>query len=136
MAIPSPYYRVSIKALIFNDQSQLLVMQRRDDGYWELPGGGLEHGETMQFGLRREVMEELCVGIGAIDFGTMFPYIGRTTRGTMGLKLAVRAELESTDFKLEDKFKHARYVTAQELAALEMRDDEAGIKVHIPRIWP
>ena len=35
-----------------------LIIQRRDNGYREPPGGVLEHGEAIEDGLRREVYEE------------------------------------------------------------------------------
>lgn len=50
--LPSTYYRVSLKALIFDTQNRLLVL-RGENGKWELPGGGWEHGESVEACLRR-----------------------------------------------------------------------------------
>jgi 8-oxo-dGTP diphosphatase len=61
---------VSLKALIFDADRSILVAQTKD-GFWELPGGGWEHGETMQNCLRREVMEELGASVKEIDFNTI-----------------------------------------------------------------
>ena len=134
-AIPSPYYRVSLKAIILNEDGQLLVVQTAD-GMWELPGGGWEHGETMQYCLRREIMEELGVGVSQIDFTTIYPYSSRGRTQLMRLKLAIPAVVDSQDFKPGDGMVAYKYVTPQELATLDMVGTEAGIKTHIGRIWP
>ncbi|MHB1343365.1 MAG: NUDIX hydrolase [Thermoleophilia bacterium] len=53
----APNIRVS--GFIEADARILLVRQRRAAaGYWLLPGGGVERGETLAAALEREVMEE------------------------------------------------------------------------------
>ena len=49
-----------IGALIFRRDSILLVQRARDPlkGYWSLPGGLIEIGETIEDALQREVLEE------------------------------------------------------------------------------
>jgi 8-oxo-dGTP diphosphatase len=51
-------YSVSVAGVIVDDEGRALIIQRRDNGHWEPPGGILEHGETIEDGLRREVYEE------------------------------------------------------------------------------
>jgi len=51
-------YSVSVAGLIVDDEGRALIIQRRDNGHWEPPGGIPEHGETIEDGLRREVHEE------------------------------------------------------------------------------
>ena len=59
-------YRVSLKALIRNAQDQILFVKEQSDE-WGIPGGGIDHGETIAEGLRREVSEELGVGIKRVS---------------------------------------------------------------------
>lgn len=55
----TPRHSVSVAAAIFDDAGEnVLLIQRRDNGQWEPPGGVLELEETIEEGVRREVREE------------------------------------------------------------------------------
>jgi 8-oxo-dGTP pyrophosphatase MutT (NUDIX family) len=51
-------HSVSVAAVVTDESGRILVIQRRDNGAWEIPGGILERDETVPAGLRREVEEE------------------------------------------------------------------------------
>lgn len=59
-------------ALIVDEQERLLLVRyyypRERAWYWNFPGGTVEPGETLEEAVRRELMEECCVGI---DVGPM-----------------------------------------------------------------
>lgn len=57
---PNTFYRTSIKAVIRNEDGEVLVVKEHQDK-WELPGGGLDHGEDIHDCLRRELAEELGI---------------------------------------------------------------------------
>ena len=50
-------FRIAASALIF-DGERVLLAYRRDIDWWNLPGGGMEVGETVDEALLREVTEE------------------------------------------------------------------------------
>jgi len=51
-------HSVSVAAVVVDGRGRALLIQRRDNGRWEPPGGVLELGEAITAGLRREVREE------------------------------------------------------------------------------
>lgn len=53
----SHVFRVGVYAVIFEGAKVLLAL-RRDIVWWNLPGGGMEPGETVEEAMRREVREE------------------------------------------------------------------------------
>jgi ADP-ribose pyrophosphatase YjhB (NUDIX family) len=59
----TPRHSVSVAAVVTDDTNRVLVIQRRDNGAWELPGGVLELDETPEAGARREVREETGVEV-------------------------------------------------------------------------
>src|SRR5215469_9355183 len=61
----TPKHSVSVAAVITDDQGRALLIQRRDNGRWEPPGGVLELDETLEEGLRREIREETGLDIEA-----------------------------------------------------------------------
>lgn len=54
----TPRHSVSVAAVVADELGRVLVVQRRDNGRWEIPGGVLELAESVPDGLRREVAEE------------------------------------------------------------------------------
>jgi ADP-ribose pyrophosphatase YjhB (NUDIX family) len=50
-------FRIAVSAVIL-EQGNVLLAHRRDIDWWNLPGGGLELGETVDEALHREVFEE------------------------------------------------------------------------------
>jgi 8-oxo-dGTP pyrophosphatase MutT (NUDIX family) len=50
-------------AIVRNGSGRVLLVRRADDGYWELPGGRVEVGESASAAVVREVAEEANVTI-------------------------------------------------------------------------
>lgn len=63
---PDAFYRVSLKAVIRNEKNEVLCV-KEGSPLWELPGGGVDHGETAREALARELDEEICY-TGGFDY--------------------------------------------------------------------
>src|SRR5438067_553992 len=56
-------HSVSVAGIVVDEAGRVLVIQRRDNGRWEAPGGILERDETFEEGVVREVAEETGVTV-------------------------------------------------------------------------
>ncbi len=65
-SVPNCFYRVSVKALILDEQKRFLL-SLVEKGTWELPGGGLDFGEEPHEGLKRELNEEMGLEVISIE---------------------------------------------------------------------
>jgi len=63
--IPDNFYRLSIKALIFDDNNKFMMI-KEDNGFWDFPGGALDFGESIKDCLRREISEEMGLTVTSI----------------------------------------------------------------------
>jgi 8-oxo-dGTP diphosphatase len=70
-------YSVSVAGVIVDDEGRALIIQRRDNGHWEPPGGILEHGETIEDGLRREVHEETGLNVAPVRLTGIYQNLPR-----------------------------------------------------------
>ncbi len=54
------YFNVRVYGLLVNEQQEILLTDEQEQGYrfTKFPGGGLEFGEGLTDGLKREFMEE------------------------------------------------------------------------------
>lgn len=55
---PTTFYRVSLKAVIRDEEGKILVVKENGSN-WTLPGGGWDHGESERDALARELYEEV-----------------------------------------------------------------------------
>src|SRR5260370_5956340 len=81
-------YRVAVRALVVQDD-KLLLVKEADDDWWALPGGGVDHGETVESTLVREVEEELGVPAEEVssDFQIVHYNIGNVVNGVPRMNL-------------------------------------------------
>lgn len=74
---------LGIGALVFHRNRILLAERGKEPlkGYWSLPGGVLEAGETLADGIRREVLEETGLIVEPVEIAEVFDRIMRDGRG-------------------------------------------------------
>jgi len=72
-----------VGALIFEAGNLLLVERGKEPlkGYWSLPGGIVEVGETLEDGIRREVREETGLDVEPLSMFEIFERIMPDTAG-------------------------------------------------------
>ncbi len=52
-------YRISMKSIILNSNDEVLVVKESGRTWWDLPGGGMDHGEDIKSAIARELHEEV-----------------------------------------------------------------------------
>lgn len=74
---------VGVAALVFREQSVLLVQRGREPGYglWSLPGGLVELGERLDQAIEREVLEECGLQVQAQDLVAALDRVIRSDDG-------------------------------------------------------
>jgi 8-oxo-dGTP diphosphatase len=133
--LPDAFYRVSIKLIIKNSEDKLLVVMDKNTDDWEVPGGGLDHGETIKQTAEREIQEELGVRLLKFDDKPIVITLGTHPNNYMTLMQYYRGELSGYDFTLEEKFE-SKFVDKEEFLNLKMMPDESPIQKHANLIWP
>lgn len=131
---PTAFYRVAIKLFIFDDKNRLLVLQDTKSRYYELPGGGWDHGEPLDQAINREVNEELGVNLKSFDDNPTAVLPGLHPNGYSTIKIYYFAKVDDYNFKLESGLIY-KFVTRDEFVQLPMPGDESPILQHSNKIW-
>lgn len=75
---------LGVGALIFDEHRRVLLACRGGEplkGWWSLPGGVLETGETLAEGIRREILEETGLIVEPVRLFEIFERIMRDAEG-------------------------------------------------------
>ncbi len=114
----SPYYRVSIKALVLDKSGRKFLILREDNGYWELPGGGFDWGENVSSCLRREIKEELNLVVTSIAKRPSYFLFGKNMSDKQSVNIVYEIKLKNLKFRPSSEAEEIKFVTPKE--ALKM----------------
>lgn len=128
---PDSFYRVGIKGLCVHDGKILLsydatcMVDGKPASLWELPGGGMDFGETFKETLVREVREEMGVAVTKVADRPMYAWThkvigGRNMEWFYVLLLAFPFEVQNLDITPSPECQEARFFTKEELQTLPM----------------
>jgi 8-oxo-dGTP diphosphatase len=119
--IPECFYRISIKALILNETRDKFLVTLEENGWWELPGGGLDWGMTPQEDLPREISEEMGVKtVWVADNPSYFLTDKKENDERWFANLLYEAKLESLDFTPSDECIDIKFVDKADIAEMKV----------------
>lgn len=120
---------VATSAVVFDDDSRILLQRRRDSGNWALPGGGMEMGESLVDSVVREVREETGFEvevIGLVGTYTDPRHIIAYSDGEVRRQFNVcyRARIVGGNLAVSDESTAVRFVHLAELDGLPIHDTQ------------
>ena len=110
--------KIEVVAAILHRDGAYFATQRgygEFEGMWEFPGGKIEHGESREVALRREIQEELGVNVTIENLLCMTEYDYPSFHLTMHCYLC---SVASGEIELREH-KSARWLTAETLDSVE-----------------
>lgn len=116
-------HSVSVAGVIVDERGRALLIQRRDNGQWEPPGGVLEPGETVPEALQREVLEE--TGIKIADSASLTG-VYKNMKGLI-VSLVFRCEAADGTPTTGEETYALRWATREEVS--ELADEAYAIRV-------
>lgn len=118
-------YRVAVRALIVLDNKVLLV-QEIPELWWAFPGGGIDHGESVELSLAREIEEELGVPANEVssDFQIAHYSIGDVVNGVPRMNIFCRVSLPAELLQKTDHVAKWKWFTKDEFLKLNPSHDK------------
>jgi 8-oxo-dGTP pyrophosphatase MutT (NUDIX family) len=114
-------YRVAARVLIVQNNQVLLVRESNDE-WWALPGGGVDHGDSIESTLTREVEEELGVPADKVssDFQIVYYNIGNVVNGVPRMNLFFKALVPEDQLQKTDHVSEWRWFTKDEFMEADL----------------
>lgn len=113
-------FRVTAKALIFDGDEILLI--RKPEGDWDLPGGRLDAGEHPEQALRREIREEIGLHVEIGDLADCNSRRGKGATEVFVVSYHCRTKVSLKNIRLSDEHTEARFFSISKVHHLDMHD--------------
>jgi 8-oxo-dGTP diphosphatase len=121
--------RPATAVALFNTRGEILLLHRKDNDKWTMPGGTLDFGESLTHCAVREVLEETGLQIritGLIGTYTnpqiLIAYSDGEVRQEFTFVYA--AEIESGELKIDDESKEASWVSLTSAVELPLAESQ------------
>jgi 8-oxo-dGTP diphosphatase len=114
-------YRVAIRVVIVQN-SRVLLVQEMPEMWWALPGGGVDHGESVESALTREVEEELGVPAKEVssDFQIVHYTIGNVVNAVPRMNLFFKASVPEETLKKTNHVAEWKWFTKEAFLKTDM----------------
>jgi 8-oxo-dGTP pyrophosphatase MutT (NUDIX family) len=114
-------YRVAARVLVVNNDKILLVKEA-DDNWWALPGGGIDHGESVKSTVVREIEEELGVPANEVpsDFQIVYYNIGSVVNNVPRMNLFFKVSVPEASLTKTDHISEWKWFTKDEFMEQEL----------------
>lgn len=101
---------------------KVLLVKEADDNWWALPGGGIDHGETIETSLLREVEEELGVPADKIssNFEIVHYNIGNVVNAVPRMNLFFKATVPEESLSKTEYIAEWQWFTRDEFLAQDL----------------
>lgn len=114
------FYRVSVKGIVIDEDGRILLA-REENGKWELPGGGLDHGEDPIECLKREIHEETGLTVTHVSPSPKYFTTSPSLRGNFQTaNIIYQIELANLDFTPSDECQELRFFSPEEMAEADL----------------
>jgi ADP-ribose pyrophosphatase YjhB (NUDIX family) len=120
--VQPPYPQLAVSAAIFRSGKILLVRRARSPakGFYSLPGGRVEFGETLHAALNREVAEETGLKIGIIGLAGWREVVPGAAGGGHYLIMSFAARWTDGEVTLNDELDDYRWLAPDETGELKL----------------
>jgi 8-oxo-dGTP pyrophosphatase MutT (NUDIX family) len=131
---PDCFHRVAVKGLCVRDGKVLMSLDNvLNNGVWELPGGGLDFGESIPNALAREVQEEMGLKVTKMSERPIYVWTHKL-EGKRGLKwfylciIAYRVEFEDLNITPSKECEEVRFFSKEDLQqSTKLNDQMKGL---------
>lgn len=120
-------FYLAANALVERDGKYLMIEEGKDyvEGTWNIPGGGIEHGEDPVQAVKRELKEETGLKVTNVN-GLLGVFSSKSAKDGHPVKVFVfecEAEEKTPEPELEDEILDAQFLELEEIKDRELRND-------------